>query len=90
VSRGLAPTVEILSLGAKNPIRYSSDLLPCLPRFRQFFAKLPTEVAELELRVLKIPLSDIESVTNTVVKVRGPIWYLKVRKGIDIRIPDAA
>ena len=81
VSRGQNPTVEILSLGAKNPSRSSRDLLPYLPRYRQFFGSLPTEGAEMELKVLKIPLGDIEVVTSTVVKVRGPIWTLGLKKG---------
>ena len=69
VSRGLVPNVELLSLGAKNPTRHSSDLFPYLPRFRPLFATLPTEVAEMELMVIKVPLSDIESLLNYVVKV---------------------
>ncbi|KAL9125324.1 MAG: hypothetical protein Q9217_005456 [Psora testacea] len=81
VSRGL---VEVLSLGAKNPTRHSSDILPYLPRFLQFFAKLPTEIAEMELRIIKVPVSDIEALLNHVVKVRGSPWRLEVEKGIKI------
>lgn len=76
VSRGLVPTVELLSLGAKNPARHPSDLLPYLPKFRPLFTKPPTEVAEMELKVLKIPLSDIDSVTKTVVQL-GTVELLK-------------
>lgn len=83
VSKGQAPTVELLSLGAKNPIRNATELLPYLPRYRQFFVALPTEVAEMELRVLKVPLSDILAVTGTIVKVKGPTWYLGIKKGND-------
>lgn len=72
-SKGPAPTVEVLSLGVKNRGRHPSDLLPYLPRFRPLFLNLPTETAEMELRVLKIPLSYIDSVTKTVVQVRGPV-----------------
>ncbi len=85
VSRGQAPTVELISLGAKNPVRHASDLLPYLPKFRQFFSPLPTEVAEMELKVLKIPLCDVISVTGTNVKVRGPTWTLGLKQGTDIR-----
>lgn len=81
VSRGQNPTVELLSLGAKNPTRNNSDLLPYLPRYRQLFGPLPMEGAEMELKVLKIPLSGIEVVTSTIVKVRGPIWTLGLKKG---------
>ena len=85
MSRGRAPTVELLSLGANNPTRYPNDLLPYLPQFRQFFTKLPTQAAEMELKVLKIPLEDVEAVTGTIVKVRGPPWLLHINKGIDNR-----
>ena len=83
MSRGRAPTVELLSLGAKNPTRHPNDLLPYLPQFRQFFTKLPTQVAEMELNVHKIPLEDVDAVTGTIVKVRGPSWLLHIKKGID-------
>lgn len=88
VSKGLAPTVELLSLGAKNPTRHPSDLLPCLPRFRPLFIELPTEIAAMELKVLKVHLSDLDSVTRTVVQVRGPLWHLRNEKHIDNRFLD--
>ena len=88
MSKGPAPTLELLSLGAKNPARHPSDILPYLPKFRSLFTKLPTDVAEMELRVLEIPLSDIDSVTRMVVQVRGPIWHLQIKKGIDNEFVD--
>lgn len=75
--------VEVLSLGAKNPTRHPSDILPYLPSFRQYFAKLPTEMAEVELKILKIPLSDVEALTKTVAKVRGPFRHVNIRNGTD-------
>ena len=39
--------------------------------------------AEMDLRVLKIPLSDVEAVTGTIVKVRGPVLTLRFKKGTD-------
>lgn len=88
MSKGLAPTLELLSLGAKTPSRHPSDLLPYLPGFRPLFAKLPTDFSEMEPKILKIPLSDIDSVTKTVVKVRGPIWHLRIKKGVDKQFVD--
>ena len=82
VSKGLAPTLEVLSMGARNSTRHSSDLLPYLPRFRPFFAKLPTEVAEMDMSVVKVPLTDVEALLNHSVRFRGPPWYLKIKKGI--------
>ena len=80
-SRGLAPNIEVLSLGAKNPTRHSSDLLPYLPRYRSLFADLPADLEEMELKLIKVPVTELESVTQTSVKVKGPVWYLKIQKG---------
>lgn len=69
ISRGFAPTIDLLSLKRLNTAREASDLLPYLPIFRKFFASLPNKIAEMELRVVRTPLTDIESFTRTVVKV---------------------
>ncbi|KAL8779698.1 MAG: hypothetical protein Q9194_001298 [Teloschistes cf. exilis] len=61
--------VEILSLGRPTPVRDTSSLLPYTPRFRQFFTLLPTKIAEMELRVVKVAISDIEAITKTVLKI---------------------
>ena len=79
-SRGPPPMVELLSLGAKNQSHHPSDLLPCLPKFRPLFPNLPTEIAEMELKVLQMPLSQIDSVTKTIVQVRRPFWHLQIKK----------
>ena len=76
VTKGLAPTLELLAIGARNPTRHPSDLLPYLPKTRPLFAKAITGIAETDFKVLQIALSDIESVTKTVVQVRGPVWHL--------------
>lgn len=82
VSRGLAPTLEILSLAARNPTRHSSDLLPYLPRYRKMFAPLPDDFASMDMNIVKVPLADMEALLDYNVKVRGPLWYLKIKKGI--------
>ena len=81
VSRGLAPTIEVVSMGAKNPIRNSSDLLPYLPRYRQFFAKLPTEPAEMDFETVKVSLTDVEALLYHSVKTKAPLSYLKSKRG---------
>ena len=83
ISRGPAPTLEVLSVQSKAPARQSSDLLPYIQEFRPLFAPLPSNAGDMDLKVLKVPLSDVECITKTVVKVKGPSWYLKVKKGID-------
>ncbi|KAI4198317.1 MAG: hypothetical protein LQ350_005334 [Teloschistes chrysophthalmus] len=61
--------VEILSLGRRTPVHDMSSILPYTPRFRQFFTLPPTNTAEMELRVLKVAIPDIEAITNTVLKI---------------------
>ncbi|KAL8939692.1 MAG: hypothetical protein Q9211_002621 [Gyalolechia sp. 1 TL-2023] len=69
VSRGVAPTVDLLSMSPLNPVREPSDLLPYLPNFRRFFAPIPSKMAEMDLNVVTIPLNDIETFTRTIFKV---------------------
>lgn len=38
----------------------------------------------MDLKVVKVPLSDFDSVTRTTVKVKGPLWTLNIKKGIDL------
>ena len=81
VSRGLAPTIEVVSMGARNPTRNSSDLLPYLPKYRRYFAKLPVEPAEIDFENIRVSLDDVEALLNHSVKVKGPPWYLRIKKG---------
>ena len=74
VGRGLAPTVEVLSIGRKNSTREASDLLPYLPLFRPLFARLPRKMAEMELKAVKVPLGDIDCITKTTVKVSSQTY----------------
>lgn len=69
VSRSLASTVDVLTLGPKNPTRQPSDLLPYLPRYRLFFTALVKTVDEMELKVVRVALDDVECLTKTVLKV---------------------
>ena len=75
------PLLQVFDLGALSPKRQASDLLPYLPKFRHLFGSLPQNWADMSLRVTSIPLVDLECVTTTTVKVRGPTWYLRVKKG---------
>lgn len=69
VSRGVAPIIELLSISHLNHAREASDLLPYLPTFRRLFAPLPSRIVEMDLKVVKVPLNDIELFTKTIVKV---------------------
>lgn len=35
----------------------------------------------MHLKVCKVPITDLECVTNTQFKGGGPIWYLNIKKG---------
>ena len=35
----------------------------------------------MALKAYKVPLLDLECVTNTIVKLGGPTWYLNIKKG---------
>jgi antiviral helicase SKI2 len=61
--------------------RHQSDILPFLPTFRHLFRNLPTQSDGMTLKVCRVPLADVECVTNTLAKVGGPIWYLNIKKG---------
>ena len=67
--KGHAPTIEVLSIGATVSTRQSNDLLPYMPKLRKFFTCLPNKVAEMSVKIMKIPLVDVECVTRTIVKV---------------------
>lgn len=75
------PTIQVLEIGAVSDKRHQSDILPFLPTFRHLFRNLPTKSDEMTLKVCRVPLVDVECVTNTLVKVGGPIWYLNIKKG---------
>lgn len=83
VSKGLAPTVLVMEIGSSSAKRQASDLLPYLPEFRRLFVRLPNKPSEMKLRAVSIALSDVECVTRAVIKVRGPLWTLRIRHGID-------
>ena len=78
---GNEPTIQVLEIGAVSDKRHPSDILPFLPGLRRFFRNLPSSSADMNLKVSRIPLADVECVTNTFVKVTGPIWYLNIKKG---------
>jgi hypothetical protein len=42
---------------------------------------LPKTAAQMSLDVVKVLVSDIECVTRATIKGRGPMWYLRVKKG---------
>ncbi|RAL11672.1 SKI complex RNA helicase subunit SKI2 [Aspergillus homomorphus CBS 101889] len=80
IGGGATPTIQVLEIGRIGGRRHPSDILPFLPRFRHLFQSLPTRAADMTLKTSKIPLSDLECITNTMIKLGGPIWYLNIKK----------
>lgn len=78
---GPVPNIQVLEIGTLSAKRDPSDILPFLPTFRHLFRSLPTRSADMTLKVVRIPLTDLECVTNTMVKIGGPMWYLNIKKG---------
>ncbi|KZF22703.1 antiviral helicase [Xylona heveae TC161] len=68
IGKGFAPTVQVLELVAPQS-RSPCNLLPYLPNFRELFADLPDSVPISSLTQFSIPLSDIEAITRTILKV---------------------
>lgn len=81
VSGGNTPSVQVLEIGTLSSKRHPSDILPFLPGFRHLLQSLPTRAADMTLKTCKVPLLDVECLTNTLVKIGGPIWYLNIKKG---------
>ncbi|KAL2012787.1 hypothetical protein VTN00DRAFT_312 [Thermoascus crustaceus] len=74
------PNIQVLEIGTLSTKREPSDILPFLPAYRHLFRPLPTRSADMTLKTCRIPLTDVECVTNTMVKIGGPIWYLNIKK----------
>ncbi|SLM40354.1 dead deah box rna helicase [Lasallia pustulata] len=84
ISRGLAPTVELLSIGSTTVSRQSVDTLPYLPKFRTFFGGMPA-AEEVKFKTMNIPLSGIECITKTIVKVD----LIRIQKQIEEAVKSA-
>lgn len=69
VSRGYAPSLQVLELGSTGLAGHPSDLLPFLPAFEGFFPTLSTPAAFEDLRPLTVPLEELERITSTSIKV---------------------
>ncbi|KAK5086363.1 Antiviral helicase ski2 [Lithohypha guttulata] len=71
---------KVLAIEHVDAKRNDTDMLPCLPRFRGFFEKIPRSANQLKTSVVNVALDDLEMITQTMVKVRGPPWYIKIPK----------
>lgn len=84
---GSIPQVKVLAVGLVGAKRQNSDLLPYLPCFRPMFGPLPQDVDQVKAHVAQVLLDDVECVTTTSVKGRGPPWAIQLSQGINHNIP---
>lgn len=81
---GALPSLKVLEISDIEVKRSTRDLLPYLPRVRILFSPLPSKVSRVRWNVTMVSLDDVECLTQTVVKVRGPKWYIRVSTGNSI------
>lgn len=68
-TKGKSPSVQALEVVYRNQRkRQDADFLPYLPRFRRRFVPLPQTEAEMQLRIMMIPVEDIEALTASHIK----------------------
>jgi antiviral helicase SKI2 len=77
--RGDDPTLPVIEI-ATNKKKSMSDDLPYLGSFGQYFAPLPKKLNELSLRTIFVSLSDIECITETIIKSDAPFKSLANKK----------
>lgn len=85
LNKGAMPTLQVLEI-TSNKTRQYSDILPYLGDFSHYFAALPQNLNQLRLRTAFVPLSDIECVTKTLIKVPQSLKVLSDRKGKDLSL----
>ncbi|KAJ5143872.1 uncharacterized protein N7515_002659 [Penicillium bovifimosum] len=73
------PAVHILEIGNLSQTRNPTDILPFLPTFRPYFEPLPTRADDMKLRVVRVPLPDIECLTVSQIHWQKPSWYMHIK-----------
>jgi antiviral helicase SKI2 len=79
IPRGDNPTLPVLEI-ATHKKKSMSDDLPYLGAFAGSFTPLPKKFGELTLKTIFVPLSDIECVTETIVKSDAPFKAIGNKK----------
>lgn len=72
---------KVVAIENIDEARNDTDMLPNLRAFRGIFRKLPQFADQVKASVVNVTLDELEMVTQTMVKVRGPPWSLKIEKG---------
>ncbi|KAI9793137.1 MAG: hypothetical protein M1833_000822 [Piccolia ochrophora] len=69
ITRTPSPSLRVLGIEAQRRNREPGDLLPYLPRFRQFFGSLPIETSNF--RLTEVALDELEAVTTTLLRANN-------------------
>nr|POE89814.1 putative atp-dependent rna helicase [Quercus suber] len=70
VSRGAANSVQVLEIVYRsNRKRQDADFLPYLQRMRRRFVDLPQTDAEMQMRLMYIPLDNVDALTSTQLQI---------------------
>jgi len=80
-ARGNEPSISVMEF-ASGKERRDSDLLPYLDTFAHFFAPLPNDYSQMNIHFRTVPLSDVECVTETVLKIDQPMKAINDKRGI--------
>ena len=78
------PYFKVLEITDVDAKRSTRDLLPYLPSVRMLFSPLPNTKSRVRWNVTQVSLDDVECLTQTVVKVTGPQWYIRIPRGNSI------
>jgi antiviral helicase SKI2 len=73
--------LEVLFKGARK--RQDADFLPYLPRFRRHFVPLPQTEAEIQLRLITIPVNDVEALTKSHIQLDVKAVLMKDKKAME-------
>lgn len=88
IEDGFRPSgFKVLAIELVDAKRNNADMLPYLPIFRPFFSPLPGKASQVKVSVCNVGIGDLEAVTETMIKVRGPAWYIRISKGIQTYFP---
>ena len=77
---------KVLAIEHVEPKRDNTDILPYLPLFRSHYRPLPSWANQVKTSVVNVTYDDLEAITETLIKVRTPPWFLKIHKGMQAYI----
>ncbi|KAJ5738893.1 hypothetical protein N7493_002048 [Penicillium malachiteum] len=68
--------LEVFEIGSIGNTQQIGDQMPFLPIFRPYFQPLQSTVGSMDLKMVKVPLDDLECITHTFVKFSESMLHL--------------